>query len=330
MSKQVHPQDAAPPASPRGRIGLAISRPSVAAQIDAIVATEAAGIEQVWMTMGALGTDALTVFAAAAMRTERVVMGTSIVPAFTRHPLGMATQALALAQLAPGRLRLGIGTSHGPQMRAYGVAQALQHPLSWLQEYLEVLRPAMQGGSVAFQGQHFQVEAKMPRSIDTPLLISALRPNAWELAGSHSDGGISWLCPPAYLLEQALPALQRGADAAGQPRPALVAHVPVALSSDLAEVRQRARTQFAGYSGLPFYANMFAQAGYPIGADRAYSDALLDHLVVSGDEEAVAQRLRGLLDSGLDELLVMHVPGADAGAAEAEEARLRQLLVALT
>lgn len=316
-------------AGPRSRVGLAIRRPSVTAQVDAIVAAEAAGIEQVWMTMGALGTDVLTVFAAAAMRTERIVMGTSIVPAFTRHPLGMATQVLALAELAPGRLRLGIGTSHGPQMRAYGVAQELGQPLGWLREYLEVLRPALQHGAVAFQGQHFQVDATLSRAIETPLLISALRPNAWELAGSHSDGGISWLCPPAYLLEQALPALQRGADAAGQPRPALVAHVPVALTTDLAEARQRARTQFAGYSGLPFYANMFAQAGYPLGADRAYSDALLDHLVVSGDADAVAQRLRGLLDSGLDELLVMQVPGADAAAAAAEEARLIEVLAAL-
>lgn len=295
--------------------------------IDAIVAAEAAGIEQIWTTMGASGTDALTVFAAAAMRTERISMGTSIIPAFTKHPLGLAGQALVLDEIAPGRVRLGIGTSHGPQMRAFGVQAAMQQPLAWLGEYLQVLRTALHAGRVTFEGEHFQVDAALPHAATTPVLISALRPNAWELAGAHSDGGISWLCPPSYLLEQALPAMQRGAETTGQQRPPLVAHVPVALSADPAEVRSRARAQFGGYAGLPFYANMFAAAGYPLGEDRAYSDALLDHLVVSGSDDAIAQRLQALLASGLDELLVMLVPGSDAAA---DEARLRSLLVELS
>ena len=65
------------------------------------------------MTQGAVGLDTLGILTAAAVQTERVRLGTSIVPAFTRHPLAIAGQALTLEDLAPGRLRLGIGTSHG-------------------------------------------------------------------------------------------------------------------------------------------------------------------------------------------------------------------------
>lgn len=56
--------------------------------------------------------DALTTLAAAAVKTSTVNLGTSIVPIYPRHPLVMAQQALALHDLAPGRLRLGIGPSH--------------------------------------------------------------------------------------------------------------------------------------------------------------------------------------------------------------------------
>ena len=56
--------------------------------------------------------DVLTTFAAAAIKTSTVRLGTSIVPTYPRHPLVLAQQALAFYDIAPGRLRLGIGPSH--------------------------------------------------------------------------------------------------------------------------------------------------------------------------------------------------------------------------
>jgi hypothetical protein len=76
-----------------------------------------------------------------------------------------------------------------------------------------------------------------------------------------------------------------------------------------------------GYSRLPFYANMFAAAGYPIESGEA-SEALAEQLIAQGDEDAVARRLSQLLDSGLDELLLTIVPLGDAAAARARLFRL--------
>jgi alkanesulfonate monooxygenase SsuD/methylene tetrahydromethanopterin reductase-like flavin-dependent oxidoreductase (luciferase family) len=57
--------------------------------------------------------DALTTLAAAAApKTSTVSLGTAIVPTYPRHPLVMAQQALALNDLAPSRLRIGIGPSY--------------------------------------------------------------------------------------------------------------------------------------------------------------------------------------------------------------------------
>ena len=79
----------------------------------------------------------------------------------------------------------------------------------------------------------------------------------------------------------------------------------------------------AGYASLPFYARMFAETGYPLEAGNAFGDALLDAIVVSGNDDAVAARLLDLLRQGLDELLVSLLPGPDR---DAEEARLLALV----
>jgi len=67
------------------------------------------------------------------------------------------------------------------------------------------------------------------------------------------------------------------------------------------------------YAKLPFYAKMFADAGFPLTAGQtAVSDALVDSLIVSGNEATVAARFTELLAEGLDELMVSLVPIKDA------------------
>jgi F420-dependent oxidoreductase-like protein len=292
-----------------------------AAAVEAIVAAEAAGVEQVWMTQGAASPDTLGILTAAAARTGRVRLGTAIVPTYPRHPLALAQQALTLADLAPGRLRLGIGTSHRPTMEGvYGLTMAA--PLAHLREYLTVVRALSEQGAVQHAGRFFTVKANLGRPARVPILISALRAGAFTLAGEIADGALSWVCPARYLLETALPALRAGA-AAGRPAPPLVAHVPVALGTDRAAVLAAARPVLQGYGRLPFYAGMFADAGFPVEPGGRLSDALLDDLVVSGDDQTIADRLRALLAAGLDELMVMLVPVADEAA---EAARLMRLV----
>src|SRR5436853_3935136 len=77
----------------RARIGLVIEARETSAAITAIAAAESAGVEQVWMTQTPQSLDTLTLFAAAATRTTRIRMGTSIVPTYPRHPLVLAQQA---------------------------------------------------------------------------------------------------------------------------------------------------------------------------------------------------------------------------------------------
>jgi len=155
--------------------------------IDAIAQAEERGVSAIWSTVGGTAPDAVTVFAAAAMRTTRIGLGTAIVPTYPRHPVALATQALVLANLAPGRVRLGIGPSHRPTIEGlFGIPMG--KPLDHLREYLTVLRGLLWEGSVDFEGTYYHVHAKLPPSVTPPripLPISALRVNAFRLASGY-------------------------------------------------------------------------------------------------------------------------------------------------
>jgi hypothetical protein len=91
----------------------------------------------------------------------------------------------------------------------------------------------------------------------------------------------------------------------------LVAHVPVAISQDHDSVMAAGHKMFEMYSKLPFYAKMFADAGFPLTSDKKVTDDFVNNMIISGNEDTVATSLTKLLDAGLDELMVSLVPVVD-------------------
>jgi alkanesulfonate monooxygenase SsuD/methylene tetrahydromethanopterin reductase-like flavin-dependent oxidoreductase (luciferase family) len=318
------------------RIGFCIEGTDSADAISRIREAEQAGVRQVWATMGGAGlADALTTFAVAVAQTEFIRVGTAIIPAYPLHPLTLAQQALAVHDIAPGRLRLGIGPSHRQIIEdRYGLS--LTAPLAYLKEYLEVMRSVLWEDDPGYNGAFFKVGhvklgnmvIPMARKAPVPLLISALGLKAFRLAGEISDGALSWMCPLPYLLNQGLPALRAGAEAWHRPAPPLVAHMLVAMSTDEAAVQAATRQRVVQYAAVAFYARMFAQAGFPqaVEGNEAELDALAQTLLISGDEATVRNRIQELLESGLDELMLQLVPVADEAN---ERKRLLQMIGSL-
>jgi F420-dependent oxidoreductase-like protein len=310
------------------RLTLNVSGIEAARTVAAIERAERMGLSGIWApTMGS-GPDALTTLAAAAMRTERISLGTGVLPAFTRHPLAMAQQALAVESLAPGRLRLGVGASHAPGMRGtFGVD--MQMPLGRLRAYVTVLKAALQRGSVDHESRFYTAHARLPKAPGTPVLIAALGPAAFRLAGEAADGAVSWLCPPRYLLDAALPAMRSGAEAAGRSTPPLVAGLPIAVCDDAEAVRTAVRGQLATYVRAVFYQRMLVGAGYDEAKDGVWSDAMIDAAVVWGDEDTVTARLAALAEAGIDEVAVTPLLiGPDPRAAMQRTLTLLAALVA--
>jgi alkanesulfonate monooxygenase SsuD/methylene tetrahydromethanopterin reductase-like flavin-dependent oxidoreductase (luciferase family) len=81
-------------------VGVNLAEPTVNETVDLIIRAEQAGVPAYWLTIGPQ--DPLITFAAAAVQTSSIALGTSIVPTYPRHPLALAMQAIALGQLAFG------------------------------------------------------------------------------------------------------------------------------------------------------------------------------------------------------------------------------------
>ena len=141
----------------------------------------------------------------------------------------------------------------------------------------------------------------MPRTAQIPVIISILGMMAFQLAGQIADGALTWVCPVPYLLHTGIPALCSSAASVGRSTPQLVAHVPIALSEERVSVLPAGHGYLDFYAKIPFYANMFSNAGFQIATDQTVPDALVDNLVSSGNEEKVAGRINELLSAGLDE-----------------------------
>src|SRR5437773_773103 len=92
--------------------GLVVPVTTAQEMLALILRAEEQGVPAVWSTIAGIALDPITLFGAAAVQTRRVGLGTAIVPTYPRHPVALASQALTMAALAPGRFRLGIGPGH--------------------------------------------------------------------------------------------------------------------------------------------------------------------------------------------------------------------------
>jgi alkanesulfonate monooxygenase SsuD/methylene tetrahydromethanopterin reductase-like flavin-dependent oxidoreductase (luciferase family) len=292
-------------------LSVAVFQPDAASTVGVVIAAERAGIDAVWLPAVPMAFDPLTLLGTIAASTNRIVLGTGIVPTYPRHPAVLASQVLAVAPFARDRLRIGMGSSH-PFIIEGMLGLPFHPPIAHLREYVGVVRALLEQGSVDFSGKYFRVRAALAGpTTRVPLAISALRARMFRLAGEISDGALAAWCPIPYLLGTALPELARGARSAGRPRPPLIANVPIVWSSDGAAVRAAGRAALGMYLIAPAYVEMFQAAGFAIPEDRVPPDALIDSLFVWGTAAQIADRLRAIRRAGVDELMVTLHPASD-------------------
>ena len=159
--------------------------------------------------------------------------------------------------------------------------------------------------------------------VDVPVMASALQRGSFELCGAEADGAISWICPGKYLKDVALPAMQSGAEQVGRPVPPLIAHAPVCVHENAAEVRAAVRQQVMN-PRMPFYQRMLVDAGFPEATEGTWSDGMIDEVVFWGDEARVAERIQEMFSFGATEVLLSPI-GAGEDQAESVHRATRLL-----
>lgn len=289
--------------------------------VEQVVDAEARGFHAAWMPQ-IMGFDAMTVLALAAERTDRILLGTSVVPTWPRHPIVTAQQALTVSQVSDGRFRLGIGTSHVPVIEGmYGLR--FEKPIRHIAEYVQIVKSLASTGAASLQGEQYRVTGAVEIPDERmPVMISVLSEQMTRAAGRHADGGITWLAPPSYIQSTVAPLIAEGADATGREAPPVICQVPATVADDPDAVRKTVRRLFGIYPMLPFYNAMMQKAGLPGAAEAlgsGWTDELIDAVIPYGGEKALALRAEEYLDAGADEVVYAPFPvGGDWKASLAE------------
>jgi alkanesulfonate monooxygenase SsuD/methylene tetrahydromethanopterin reductase-like flavin-dependent oxidoreductase (luciferase family) len=104
---------------------------------------ESLGYEAVYVTHIA-ARESLTVVTAYALSSERIRVGTGVVPIYTRTPATMAQTAATIDELCGGRLNLGLGVSHRPVVEGWH-GQRIDRPVAEMREYVSIVRAILRG-----------------------------------------------------------------------------------------------------------------------------------------------------------------------------------------
>jgi 5,10-methylenetetrahydromethanopterin reductase len=289
------------------RLGVVV--PNQGATIDGVAEQlrrlEGLGVDSAWMPGIPNGPDILTLLAVAGRATQRIELGSAVLPALPRHPAALAIQALAVNDALGGRFTLGLGVSHQKVMEGH-LGLSFERPVATMRDYLGILRPLLADHAVDYTGTRLRTRLWLDVATTaeaTPgVLVAALGPQMLRLAGRHADGTVTWMTGMSTLEHHVVPGIVAAAQEAGRPAPRILAGLPVMLAADEAAGRAAAAEEFSVYGRLPAYQAMFEREGAAGPADIA----------LVGDEAQLAAALARVRDAGATEFQA--TPFGDAQA----------------
>jgi probable F420-dependent oxidoreductase len=297
-------------------LGITIPLPGpLSGQPAQLAALVAAGYSGFWSAETA-GWDAFTPLAVASLAAPTAHFGTAIASVFARGPGLLAMNAAAMAELAPGRFLLGIGTSSALMTEGWN-ATTFDRPLARVRDTVRFLRAALGGDRVdatfeTFAIQGFRLEQPPLQSV--PILVAALRPKMIQLAATEADGMVlNWLS--AADVARVL------GDSGGAGE--VAARIFVCPSDDPATVRAGARRLISTYTSVPTYQAFHRwlgrgadleptwtawAAGDRKGATAAVPANVVDDLIVHGSVADCAAHLQRYVDAGVTRPIVKMLP----------------------
>jgi alkanesulfonate monooxygenase SsuD/methylene tetrahydromethanopterin reductase-like flavin-dependent oxidoreductase (luciferase family) len=286
------------------------------------------------------GRDSLTVLAAYAVTTNRIRIGTGVLPIFSRTPVSTAQTAATIDELSGGRMVLGLGVSHQVTVENWFDSK-ITKPVTQMREYVEIVRAILRGDEPP-AGEHFNTKFQFmgyEARADLPIYVGALSPNMLQLAGEIADGAMLWLCNPEYIRNVVVPEVTKGREKAGKELEGfdIVAAVPSGLAEDREKAFGAMRQELLTYFSLPFYRAMIERSGYEgdikafdeamasgdvDAAKAAISDDFIEALTAIGSEDQVRAGVERYRDAGATSPCIGGIPGSDFEATMAAAAEL--------
>lgn len=238
-------------------------------------AAEGAGAEV--LSVSEIDNDPMLQLTVAAGVTKRMRLMSNIVVAFARSPMTLATQAAALQEYSGGRLILGLGSQIKPHIeRRFSMPWSA--PSRRMGEYVRALKAIWSswstGERLSFDGEFYRHTLMIPEFVPTltyeppKIFLAAVGERMTEVAGRHAEGVIIHsFATEKYISEVMVPALRRGAEAAGRTVSDLsVVATPFVIAADtdegIASAREQVRRRIAFYGSTPAYRPVLAVHGW--------------------------------------------------------------------
>lgn len=283
------------------------------------------GYSDVWSSE-ADGADGFTPLALAAAWAPELRLGVAIIPAYTRGPALLAQSVASLADAAPGRFVMGIGSSSNVIVERWN-GIPFEEPYQRTRDVVRFLKTALEGEKVTEEYSTFSVKGfrlGIRPAQEPPILVAALREGMLKLAGREGDGAIiNWLS--ADDVPTVAPIVHEAAAAAGKPAPEIAARIFVCPSTDADAVRAQARFAIAAYLNVPVYAAFHEwvgrgealrgmwdhwKAGDRKAALAAIPDHVVDELIIHGAPESCREQIDQYLEAGVDTAAIAVMPFA--------------------
>ena len=261
-----------------------------------------AGFASAWIPQIPDEFDAMTAVALMGHQTNRIELGTAVVPTQPRHPVALLQQALSTQLVCEGRFTLGLGPSHH-WIISDMLGLDYERPVAQVRSLLEVLDAGFAGpGMLEVDNEHYTIHnpLEVTDKTATPVLLAALGPLMLRLAGERTDGTILWLADEKSIGEYIAPRIVSAAQSAGREAPRIVAGVPVCLcaNSEIEAAKERTDRILSEAEISPNYQRLL---------DRGNATSVSD-ILAAGDETAVLDRLRSFADAGATDVSIRVVP----------------------
>jgi coenzyme F420-dependent glucose-6-phosphate dehydrogenase len=274
---------------------------------------------QPWRHEGGHAPFSLAWMSAVGERTERVLLGTSVLtPTFRYHPAVIAQAFATMGCLFPGRVMLGVG--NGEAMNEVAVTGIEWPPFkerfARLREANRLIRELWAAERVTFEGDYYRTHnATIYDRPDSPvpIYVAAGGPQVARYAGRAGDGFICTSGKGMELYtEKLLPAVAEGREKAERDPATIDRMIEIKLSYDPDPELARENTRF--WAPLALTAEQKGGLEDPLEIQRAGDELPIEQvasrwIVASDPEDAIAQ-IKPYVDAGLNHL-VFHAPGED-------------------
>jgi probable F420-dependent oxidoreductase len=300
------------------RLALSVPLDGFALAEHAELAREAErlGYVDAW-SLEADGIDCFTPLAVVGAATS-MRLGTAIANVFTRGPATLAMSAAGIAEVAPGRFCLGIGSGSQPIVESWN-GGVFSRPAARVRETAQFLRRALTGERVVFRGETFSVDGfrlTRPPEHPIPIYVAALRPGMLRVAGEVGDGVIiNWLA--ADDVPKSIAVCRDAAAKAGRDPDALeiTARLLINVDPPSPQSELAVRRHVTAYLNVPVYrafqewlgrgaalGPMWSawQSGDRKAAVAAVPERVMNDLIIRGSMDAIRAHVQRYLDAGVD------------------------------